>query len=46
MIADRIYNQQQMMVLEKERLKHELDFLKTQINPHALLILSTLFMGI
>jgi len=36
MIADRIYNQQQMALLEKERVKHELDFLKAQINPHAL----------
>jgi len=36
MLADRIYNQQQMALLEKERVKHELDFLKAQINPHAL----------
>jgi len=36
MIADRIYNQQQLALLEKERIKHELDFLKAQINPHAL----------
>ncbi|HEY4323883.1 MAG TPA: histidine kinase [Mucilaginibacter sp.] len=36
MIADRIYNQQQMALMEKERIKHELDFLKAQINPHAL----------
>lgn len=36
MIADRVYNQQQMALLEKERVKHELDFLKAQINPHAL----------
>jgi len=36
MIADRIYNQQQLALLEKERMKHELDFLKAQINPHAL----------
>jgi two-component system LytT family sensor kinase len=36
MIADRIYNQQQLTLLEKERVKHELDFLKAQINPHAL----------
>jgi len=36
MIADRIYNQQQLVLLEKERVKHELDFLKAQINPHAL----------
>ena len=36
MIFDRIYNQQQLALLEKERVKHELDFLKAQINPHAL----------
>ena len=36
MIADRMYGQQQLALLEKERIKHELDFLKAQINPHAL----------
>jgi two-component system, LytTR family, sensor kinase len=36
MIFDRIYDQQQLAILEKERAKHELDFLKAQINPHAL----------
>ena len=36
MIADRVYSQQQLALLEKERIKHELDFLKAQINPHAL----------
>ena len=36
MIIDRVYNQQQLSLLEKERVKHELDFLKAQINPHAL----------
>jgi two-component system LytT family sensor kinase len=36
MITDRIYNQQQLALMEKERVKHELDFLKAQINPHAL----------
>jgi len=36
MIFDRIYDQQQMAIMEKERVKHELDFLKAQINPHAL----------
>jgi sensor histidine kinase YesM len=36
MITDRIYSQQQLAILEKERMKHELDFLKAQINPHAL----------
>jgi two-component system LytT family sensor kinase len=36
MILDRMQNQQQLEVLEKERVKNELDFLKAQINPHAL----------
>ncbi|HEY2581820.1 MAG TPA: histidine kinase [Mucilaginibacter sp.] len=36
MIGERIYGQQQMALMEKERIKHELDFLKAQINPHAL----------
>jgi len=36
MIADRIYNQQKLALMEQERIKHELDFLKAQINPHAL----------
>ncbi|MEO6851780.1 MAG: histidine kinase, partial [Mucilaginibacter sp.] len=36
MIFDRVYDQQQMAVMEKERIKHELDFLKAQINPHAI----------
>jgi two-component system LytT family sensor kinase len=36
MIFDRIYDQQQMAIMEKDRVKHELDFLKAQINPHAL----------
>lgn len=36
MVIDRIYNQQQMAHLEKEKVKQELDFLKAQINPHAL----------
>jgi two-component system LytT family sensor kinase len=36
MIFDRIYDQQQLAILEKEKAKHELDFLKAQINPHAL----------
>ncbi len=35
-IADRVYNQQQMAKLERTRIKQELDFLKAQINPHAL----------
>ena len=36
MIIDRIQTQQQIELLEKERIKNELDFLKAQINPHAL----------
>ncbi len=36
MIIDRIYNQQKLALIEKERIKNELDFLKAQINPHAL----------
>lgn len=36
LIFDRVYNQQQLELMEKERIKHELDFLKAQINPHAL----------
>jgi two-component system LytT family sensor kinase len=36
MVLDRIKNQQQLELLEKEKTKSELDFLKAQINPHAL----------
>jgi two-component system LytT family sensor kinase len=36
MILDRMQNQQQLDVMEKERVKNELNFLKAQINPHAL----------
>lgn len=36
MVIDRVYNQRQMAALERERVKQELDFLKAQINPHAL----------
>src|SRR6201999_1018672 len=36
MLIDRIQTQQQLDVLEKERIKSELDYLKAQINPHAL----------
>ncbi|HWZ23232.1 MAG TPA: histidine kinase, partial [Cytophagaceae bacterium] len=36
MILDRMQNQKQLEILEKERVKNELDFLKAQINPHAL----------
>jgi two-component system, LytTR family, sensor kinase len=36
MVVDRIQNQQQLELLEKEKVKSELDFLKAQINPHAL----------
>ena len=36
MLIDRIQTQQQVEILEKERVKNELDYLKAQINPHAL----------
>ena len=36
MLIDRIQTQQQLGLLEKERIKNELDYLKAQINPHAL----------
>jgi two-component system LytT family sensor kinase len=36
MILDRKQTQQQLELLEKERIKNELDYLKAQINPHAL----------
>jgi two-component system LytT family sensor kinase len=36
MIIDRVRTQQQLELLEKERIKNELDYLKAQINPHAL----------
>lgn len=36
MIVDRIKTQQQFDQVEKERIKNELDYLKAQINPHAL----------
>jgi len=36
MIIDRIQTQQELEVLEKGRIKNELDYLKAQINPHAL----------
>ena len=36
MLIDRIQTQQQLELLEKERVKNELDYLKAQINPHAL----------
>lgn len=36
MLAERMYIQRKMKVLEGERLKSELDFLKAQVNPHAL----------
>jgi two-component system LytT family sensor kinase len=36
MLVDRIKSQQQLELLEKEKTKNELDFLKAQINPHAL----------
>lgn len=37
MVADRMQTQQQLELLEKERIQNELDYLKAQINPHALL---------
>ncbi len=36
MIIDSKQTQQQLELLEKERIKNELDYLKAQINPHAL----------
>jgi len=36
MIIDKIETQQQIEVLEKERVKTELNYLRAQINPHAL----------
>jgi two-component system LytT family sensor kinase len=36
MLIDRIQTQQQVELLEKERIRNELDYLKAQINPHAL----------
>jgi two-component system LytT family sensor kinase len=36
MIIDSKQTQQRVVLLEKERVKNELDFLKAQINPHAL----------
>ena len=36
MLIDRIETQRQLELLEKERVKNELDYLKAQINPHAL----------
>jgi LytS/YehU family sensor histidine kinase len=36
MLTDRIQTRQQLELLEKERIKNELDYLKAQINPHAL----------
>ncbi len=36
MLVERMQTQQQLEVLEKERIKSELDYLKAQINPHAL----------
>ena len=36
MLVDRMQTQQQLESLERERIKNELDYLKAQINPHAL----------
>lgn len=36
MLIDRMQTQQQLEILEKERIKSELNYLKAQINPHAL----------
>ncbi len=36
MLIDRIQTQQQLDLLEKEKIKNELGFLKAQINPHSL----------
>ena len=36
MVLDRMQTQQQLEAMEKERVKNELDYLKAQINPHAL----------
>jgi len=36
MLIDRMQTQQQVELLEKERVKNELNYLKAQINPHAL----------
>jgi two-component system LytT family sensor kinase len=36
LLTDRMKTQQQVELLEKERIRSELDFLKAQINPHAL----------
>jgi two-component system, LytTR family, sensor kinase len=36
MLAGHIQTQRQLELLEKERVKNELDYLKAQINPHAL----------
>ncbi|HXA01942.1 MAG TPA: histidine kinase, partial [Cytophagaceae bacterium] len=36
LIIDRVHHQNQLVLLEKERVRNELDFLKAQINPHAL----------
>lgn len=36
MLTDKIQTQQKLEILEKEGIKNELDYLKAQINPHAL----------
>jgi len=36
MLVDKIQTQQQLELIKQERIKNELDYLKAQINPHAL----------
>jgi len=45
LIVDRIRFQKYIEVIEKEKMKNELDFLKAQFNPHFLLIRSIRYMG-
>jgi two-component system LytT family sensor kinase len=37
MLAERMQTQQQLEMMEKEQIRSELDYLKAQINPHALI---------
>src|SRR3984957_11525235 len=36
MLVERMQTEKQLELLEKERIRHELDYLKAQINPHSL----------